>query len=88
MASGSLTADEYATLSTSRQRHFSLLAAFRHGGLRRWSLQQQFFQTAAELALCKHHDIQGEASPADDCPPEELHRARLALLRAALAEVH
>ncbi|HEY8602615.1 MAG TPA: PrsW family intramembrane metalloprotease [Thermomicrobiales bacterium] len=84
VASGSLTAEEYAILSTSRQRHVSLLSAFRHGGLRRWSLQQQFFQAAAELALCKHHDVQGETPAADNCPPEELHRTRLALLRDKL----
>lgn len=85
VANGTLTAAEYAILSASRQRHVNLLAAFRHGGLRRWSLQQQFFQAAAELALCKHHDTQGEAPAAEDCSPEELHRARLALLRDALA---
>ena len=88
VAKGTLTAEEYAILSASRQRHRSLLAAFRHGGLRRWSLQQQFFQAAAELALCKHHDVQGEAPAVDDCPPEEIHRARLAVLRDALAAGH
>lgn len=86
VTSGTLTAEEYAILSASRQRHRSLLAAFRDGGLRRWSLQQQFFQAAAELALCKHHDVQGEAPAADDYSPEELHRARLAMLREALAQ--
>ncbi len=85
VANGTLTGEEYAILSASRQRHYSLLVAFRHGGLRRWSLQQQFFQAAAELALCKHHDVQGEALAPDDCPPEEIHRARLAMVRDALA---
>jgi RsiW-degrading membrane proteinase PrsW (M82 family) len=84
VAGGALTPGEYALLSSSRQRHLALLTAFRRGGLRRWSLQQQFFQSAAELALCKHHDDQGEALVGDDCPPEELYRARLAALRAQL----
>ena len=85
VAGGILAPDEFALLSSSRQRHLALLTAFRHGGLRRWSLQQQFFQTAAELALCKHHDDQGEAILADDYPPEELYRDRLAALRTELA---
>lgn len=85
VAGGALTVGEFAILSSSRQRHRALLAAFRHGGLRRWSAQQQFFQVAAELALCKHHDDQGEALSGEDCPPEDLYRASLASLRAILA---
>ena len=86
VTNGTLTVQEYAVLSAGRLRHLTLLAAFRHGGLRRWSLQQQFFQAAAELALCKHHDDQGEMAAEDSCQPEDVYRARLATLRIALAE--
>jgi len=81
-----LTQGEYECLSVGRLRHRALLAAFRQGGVRRWSLQQRFFQAAAELALCKHHNGQGEAVPRDaPWAPEATYRAQLTLLRAALA---
>ncbi len=46
----------------------------------------RFFQAAAELALCKHHNCQGEAI-FDDAPwaPEATYSAQLVILRAALA---
>jgi RsiW-degrading membrane proteinase PrsW (M82 family) len=85
VANGILTQGEYEVLSGDRLRHLALLAALRRGGVRRWSLQQRFFQAAAELALCKHHNCQGEAA-AHDVPwaPEATYRAQLAVLRAAL----
>ena len=83
---GVLTPDEYACLSVGRQRHLALFAALREGGIRRWSLQQRFFQAAAELALCKHHNCQGEVLGQDSAwAPEATYRAQLAILRAALA---
>jgi len=87
VANGILTRREYAILSVGRLRHLALFAALRHGGVRRWSLQQRFFQAAAELALCKHHNCQGEAV-ARDAPraPEATYRAQLTILRAALAQ--
>ena len=87
VANGILTQREYAILSVGRLRHLALFAALRHGGVRRWSLQQRFFQAAAELALCKHHNCQGEAV-ARDAPraPEATYRAQLTILRAALAQ--
>ncbi len=87
VANGILTEREYAILSVGRQRHLVLFAALRHGGVRRWSLQQRFFQAAAELALCKHHNCQGE-TPAHDTfwAPEATYRAHLTILRAALAQ--
>jgi RsiW-degrading membrane proteinase PrsW (M82 family) len=87
VSSGILTPREYAILSSGRLRHLALLGAIRRGGLRRWTAQQQFFQVAAELALCKHHGSQGEQLPPHGfCLPEDDYRARLAALRAALAE--
>ncbi len=83
---GTLTAAEFVILSTSRHRHITLLSAFRTGGWRRWSLQQQFFQAAADLALCKHHDTQGESFTAGNVQQEDLYRQRLATLRLALAK--
>jgi hypothetical protein len=89
VASGILTPREYAILSSERLRHLTLLRAFRHGGLRRWTAQQQFFQAAAELALRKHHDNQGEQPlPRSFSSPEDEYRARLAALRAALSAEH
>jgi hypothetical protein len=86
VGTGILTPREYAILSSGRLRHLTLLGAFRRGGFRRWTAQQQFFQAAAELALCKHHESQGEHLPAHDfCLPKDDYRARLATLRAALA---
>lgn len=82
---GVLTPREFAILSVGRLRHLTLLAAFRHGGVRRWLLQQRFFQAAAELALCKHHGCQEEQGAADTpWTPETAYRAQLSALRAAL----
>jgi RsiW-degrading membrane proteinase PrsW (M82 family) len=86
VTNGVLTASEYACLSVGRQRHLALFTALRQGGVRRWSLQQRFFQAAAELALCKHHNCQGEASLDTSWAPEATYRAQLAILRAALAQ--
>jgi RsiW-degrading membrane proteinase PrsW (M82 family) len=86
VGTGVLTPREYAILSSRRLRHLALLGAFRRGGLRRWTAQQQFFQAAAELALCKHHESQGEHLPAYGyCLPKDDYRARLAALRSTLA---
>lgn len=86
VARGALTPDEYATLTHERHHQAALLAALRAGGLRRWSLQQRFFQAAAELAFCKEHARQGEPqAPELYGAPEEEFRARLASLREKLA---
>jgi RsiW-degrading membrane proteinase PrsW (M82 family) len=86
VANGILTQGEYDCLSVGRLRHLALLSALRHGGVRRWSLQQRFFQAAAELALCKHHNCQGETLGQNPAwAPEATYRAQLTILRAALA---
>lgn len=85
IATGVLTPREYAILSSGRLRHLALLRAFRRGGLRRWGMQQQFFQAAAELALAKNHSNQGELPPDDGFgSPEDDYRAQLAALRRRL----
>jgi RsiW-degrading membrane proteinase PrsW (M82 family) len=86
VARGVLTCEEYDLLTHERRHQAALFAAFRDGGFRRWSLQQRFFQAAAELALCKEHERQGEPqSPELYGAPEDEFRARLATLRAELA---
>lgn len=87
VARGTLTREEYDILTHERRHQAELFAAFRAGGLRRWSLQQRFFQAAAELALCKEHERQGEPqAPELFGAPEDEFRARLAALRAELAK--
>jgi RsiW-degrading membrane proteinase PrsW (M82 family) len=87
VARGTLTSEEYDTLTHERRHQSALFAALRAGGLRRWSLQQRFFQAAAELALCKEHERQGEPqSPEIFGRPEDEFRARLASLRTELAK--
>ena len=86
VARGTLTGEEYDTLTHERRHQAALFAAFRAGGLRRWSLQQRFFQAAAELAFCKEHACQGEPqAPEIFGAPEDEFRARLATLRTKLA---
>jgi protease PrsW len=83
---GALTSDEYDILTHERRHQAALFAALRAGGIRRWSLQQRFFQAAAELAFCKEHERQGEPqAPEIFGAPEDEFRARLATLRAELA---
>ena len=83
---GTLTREEYDTLTHERRHQAALVGALRAGGFRRWSLQQRFFQTAAELAFCKEHERQGEPQPPELYgTPEDEFRARLAVLRGELA---
>lgn len=84
VARGVLTAAEFATLATSGQRQRASLAAFRQGGWQRWTVQQQFFQAAANLALCKHHAAQGEPMVNGQLHSEDRYRAQLAHLRVVL----
>ncbi|HET8626834.1 MAG TPA: PrsW family intramembrane metalloprotease, partial [Thermomicrobiales bacterium] len=78
---GVLTPDEYATLTSPAARRRASLAAYRAGGLARWSLQQRFFQAAAELAFRKYHREQGEAPKGDQrWTSEQEYRGLLAAL--------
>jgi len=86
VACGTMTTEEYDTLTQERRHQAALFAALRAGGIRRWSLQQRFFQAAAELAFCKEHARQGEPqAPEIFGAPEDEFRARLATLRAELS---
>lgn len=86
VARGVLTREEFDLLTHERRHQTALLAAFRDGGFRRWSLQQRFFQAAAELALCKEHERQGEPqAPEIFGSPDDEFRERLQTLRAELA---
>jgi RsiW-degrading membrane proteinase PrsW (M82 family) len=87
VARGTLTSEEYDILTHERRHQAELFSAFRTGGIRRWSLQQRFFQAAAELAFCKEHERQGEPqAPEIFGAPEDEFRARLSMLRAELAK--
>ena len=82
---GMLTPGEYEILAEPAARRRVSLAAWRRGGPRLWAAQQQFFQAAAELAFCKHHQCEGEAPNRQNyCAPEDVYRARLAALRQRL----
>ena len=86
VARGVLTREEYDLLTHERRHQAALFAAFRDGGFRRWSLQQRFFQTAAELALCKEHERQGEPQGREIFGSrDDEFRERLKLLRGELA---
>ncbi|MGN6812520.1 MAG: PrsW family glutamic-type intramembrane protease [Thermomicrobiales bacterium] len=85
VTTGALTTSEYDTIAHESLRKVALRAAFRRGGLRRWATQQEFFQAAAELALCKYHCDQRDGPTAPPfCQPEDVYRQRLARLREAL----
>jgi protease PrsW len=86
VASGALTAREFAAIAHEPLRNAALRAAFQRGGLRLWATQQEFFQAAAELALCKYHGDQRDGPVAPPyCQPEDVYRQRLARLREALS---
>ncbi len=86
VGSGVLTQGEYDTLAQPQARRQASRAAWRRGGPRLWATQQRFFQAAAELAFCKHHQCEGEApNHRSYCAPEDVYRARLVALREELA---
>lgn len=84
VASGALTAAEFAAVTDDTLRKQRLRIAQQTGGTGLRRLQQQFFDEAANLAYRKHHLQQGERLTPGQAAPEPQLRAELADLRARL----
>jgi len=84
VATGTLTAGEYAAITEDRLRRAALRAADETGGRELRRRQQRFFETAADLAFRKHHLANGEPLTPGQRAPEPAFRAALAELRHGL----
>ncbi len=84
---GTITADEYANVTNSFRRSYSLWSALLQRGERVWRVQRRLYGLIVELAFRRYHQREDTSAESRQFLSETAYRERIAETRTELNEV-